>query len=221
MCGRVAENRAVSMPLRARCAALVAVLAIVAVTVARWNPWHYVLLLPAADSGVFLTVMTAALVLLGVAVHIAIRPRFTTAGAAWLAAAMLVLCAWPVFDAMHDSGYERGDPAVIAASADHRFEVVATRYRPRGDNTYFVDRYHLRSRSGVFSREADRAVAEIYRYDAGAAPGAVVAVRFTGPGEVEIQTADDARWTTAFDPHTLSLPSTLTWNGTTGYEWTR
>ena len=44
---------------------------------------------------------------------------------------------------------------------------------------------------------------------------------FSGPREVEIRTAGDSRWAVTFDPRTLSLPRTLTWNETTGYEWTR
>lgn len=202
----------------ARGIAVVAVLMIVAVIVARSNPWRYVHLMPAADTGVFLAVMTAAVVLLGVAAQVAARPRrVASAVTAWLVAAMFVLCAWPVFDAVHDTGYDRGAAAVVAVSPDGRFEVVAVRYRARG-STFHVDRYQLRSRAGAFSRQADRALADIYQ---SGERRAVAAVNFSGPHEVELRTADNSRWTVTFDPRTLSLPHTLTWNETTGYEWTR
>ncbi|GIJ62655.1 hypothetical protein Vau01_101710 [Virgisporangium aurantiacum] len=193
---------------------------IVAAIVARWNPWRYVYLMPAADSGVFLGVTTAAVVLLGIAAHVARPRRVINAVTAWLVAAMLVLCAWPVFDAVHDTGYDRGATAVVAASADERFEVVAVRYTARG-STFHVDRYRLRSRAGALSRQADRFLVEIYQSGAASARGAVAAVGFSGPREVEIRTADDSRWTVTFDPRSLSLPHTLMWSETTGYEWTR
>lgn len=94
---------------------------------------------------------------------------------------------------------ERGEPArTVAVCADGRFEVVS-----RDGWGYGRANLWLRSRAGLFSREARDAIGCFAEPDDGGYDEPVTRVEFTGPRQVTISLRDGRSGTADFDGPTL------------------
>ncbi|MER7456372.1 hypothetical protein [Micromonospora sp. NPDC126480] len=190
-----------------------AVVAVSAVLVARHNPWHYVHLMPFGRSSVVALVLFAAPVLLGVAAWLVLRPALARLLA--VVATVLALVApcsglkfLPGPSVYGLDGTEPyGNTEVVAVSPGGSFEVVLLRYRQWMAG---FDILRIRSRAGLWSREADQDLACFETSFDGLPPEDTFdTARFLSDHEIEVRTEAGQPWTTGFDPHNLLAVSTL------------
>jgi hypothetical protein len=182
-----------------------AVVAVSVVSVALWNPWRYVYLMPLGRLPVVLTVLFAVPVLLGCAAWLVRRRRLARAVAVVAAVlALAVACVGFVGSAL--AGGESEHSRVVAVSPGGSFEAVVL-----SDHHVGFDILRIRSRAGLLSREAAQDLAWFCVSFYGVGPEDTFdTARFLSEHEVEVRTEAGEAWRTTFDPQTLLAASTLT-----------
>jgi hypothetical protein len=184
-----------------------AVVAVSVVSVALWNPWRYVYLMPLGRLRVVLTVLFAVPVLLGCAAWLVLRRRLAWAVAVVAAVLALAVACVGLMGAAR-AGTESNDSRVVAVSPGGSFEVVVlSDFQFMGG----FDILRIHSRAGLLSREAAQDLGWFcVSFDGVGPEDTFDTARFLSEHEVEVRTEAGEAWRTTFDPQTLLAASTLT-----------
>ncbi|GIF96505.1 hypothetical protein [Catellatospora citrea] len=178
---------------------LLAVFLLVAVVAIIRDPGLWVVLLDDGDTIGFVLICLSGLLMAGAGPVFGLR-KAPARGVGYLAAAVVTLCAigsWYVSDKL-DPSTRRSQPAqTVAVSADGRFEVVSR------DALLGRPDLWLRSRAGLFSREAQEAIGCYFERAGNSQEEPMGRVEFTGPSQVTIRLQDGRSGTADFDGPTL------------------
>jgi hypothetical protein len=193
---------------------IVGVLALGFVAVALTNPWRLTGLYPLAREGMTIGVLVFAGALLASAGLLALaedEPSLRWRGSRPLLGLATALVAIPALcvglpTVAPDSMFRREDDATVLAVSDHGdFSAVKSTVETKdGPRT----RIYIRTRAGLFSREAATPVAEcpFDPFSRGVPPESV---RFTGETTLAIPVADQPTTVVTFDPSTLAPDRTV------------
>ncbi|MEU8079176.1 hypothetical protein AB0B31_27490 [Catellatospora citrea] len=179
---------------------LLAVFLLVAVVAIIRDPGLWAVLLDDGDTIGFVLICLSGLLMAGAGPVFGLR-KAPARGVGYLAAAVVTLCAmgsWHVSGEL-DPVTRRNEPAqTVAVSADGRFEVVS-----RDDVLFGRPQLWLRSRAGLFSREAQESIDCFFEPDGDSFEEPLERVEFTGPSQVTIRLRDGRSGTADFDGPTL------------------
>ena len=201
---------------------VLAVIVIGFVAAALTNPWHLVGLYPLGHEGLAIAMLVLAGALVAGAgllqSHVQRRRRTPqlVSGAPWrerraivaLVAAVVAVAAFCVglpTVALRDSFRREGAGETLSVSADGNFSAVKSTLDTKdGPRT----RIYVRSRAGLFSREAATPAAECPYdpFERGVPPESV---RFTGDNTLAVPLADQPTTVVRFDPDTLAPERTV------------
>jgi hypothetical protein len=179
----------------------VALIAAAFVAAALWNPWRYTVLFPLAQQGGAIGVLVLAGALAATAVLLTFRGTVRTAVTGLLASLIAIpaLCVGLPVVALQSSFRRTEHTSVLAVSPDEGYSAVAyTITTPDGPRT----RIYIRTRSGLFSREASTPLAEC-AVDPFARETVPEAVRFTSDTTIAVSVDDEPTTVVRFDPDSL------------------
>jgi hypothetical protein len=196
---------------------VLAVIVIGFVAAALTNPWHLVGLYPLGHEGLAIAMLVLAGALVaGAGLWQLVDSGSSVGGGLWRGrraivglvvapVAVAAFCVGGPTVALGDSFRREGAGETLSVSADGNFSAVKSTLDTKGGPR---TRIYIRSRAGLFSREAATPAAECPYdpFDRGVPPEAV---RFTGENTLAVPLADMPTTVVRFDPDTLAPERTV------------